>query len=120
MECIICLSDYTLIKYREKDGEWLESPYCETCINHFIETQWDNYVKTVKSETCKKSLKRMIDAGVPLYVKESVGMPVNNSEGIYEFMFGNKVISGKLKGVYEGDELIEFEKFLSDYLQSLD
>lgn len=125
-ECITCLDEYESVEYKEKDGEWLNSPYCERCINYFIENQWDNYVNTIKTETCKKTIRRMIDSGPPIYVKEPVGMPCENSQGVYEFNFGQdvvndqRVVSGKLKGVYEGDEMVNYKNFLMNYLETLE
>jgi hypothetical protein len=118
MECIACLTDFEGVKYRQRDGEWLDSPYCEDCINWFITSQWDSYVNTIKTETCKKTVKNLILAGPPLYVREPIGLPCGD-QGVYEFKIGDNIISGRLENVYENEEMDTYKRFLSEYLLTI-
>lgn len=121
-ECISCLDSIQETNYyrTSDDSEWIITPYCTECISWMIENQWDDYVETIKKETCKKTLRRMLEKGPPLYVKEPITMPCDNHDGIYQFKLDGEIVSGELKDHYVGDQLEKYRKELLEYLQSLD
>jgi hypothetical protein len=114
MECISCFENITgEILYREKGGEWKKSSYCFECLNYFIEKQWKNYEESVKNETCKKSLKNLLNLGPPFYIREHIGLPCENGD-VYEISINGEIKSAKLKNIFEGKELEEYLLFLNN------
>ena len=111
MDCACCFEDIDIkIKYRDRpEGEWKECPYCKECILYMKEHQFLDYVKQVEQETCEKSLKRLIEMGPPLKVREPVLLPCENkTDEVYEF----DCFSSNLEHVYP-------HKKLSEYIEKL-
>lgn len=113
MNCVSCfeiIQDNVL--YREKKGEWKQSGYCTDCLNYFIENQWKNYEESVKNETCKKSLERLIKLGPPFYIREPISLPCENGE-VFEISINGEIKSAKLLNTLEGKKLEEYISFLN-------
>ncbi len=108
MECISCLDSIShQVTYRDQpEGDWKPSPYCEECMEWFVQNQWESYVTTIETETCEKTLKRMIQAGPPTHIREPVGLPcLDPRRGVLMYKVGDEVKSSELVGVYEGEEM---------------
>ena len=114
MECSCCFGDIEeIIKYRDKkDGEWKECIYCKDCIEYMLETQFNNYVEKIKSETCKVALERLIKMGPPLKFTDPTVVCDNDKNEVYEF----NLFSSDLKNVYQDEEMVKYKDFLKEYL----
>lgn len=121
MECVSCLEDIDDVKYRDgPNSDWQPSPYCINCLNHMLSTQWDRYVNTIKTETCKKTLRNMIKLGPPTNLRDPISLPCNNDNGeVYQIYHNNIIINAKLNGSYEGSEMERYKKELSEYLEEI-
>lgn len=123
MECIICIEDIDpVVKYKDKPGgEWRNSPYCSDCMEHFVSNQWFTYVSTIETETCEKTLRRMIQKGPPTHIREPVGLPCENDRGeVIEYRVGDQIKSSRLRGVYEGQEMTKYKTKLQTILIGLE
>ena len=121
-ECISCCDDIEVsLFYKDtEDSEWKPCPYCEGCINWFKQNQWNTYVNTIKTETCKKTLKRMIELGPPTRIREPTGLPSDDPSGqIWKLKIGDEIIPANLEGSYEGERMEEYKKELKLYLEQL-
>lgn len=121
-ECVSCLDPISdRIEYQDvENGEWKSCNYCKDCIEIMKQTQFLSYVNQVKSETCKKSLRRLLVLGPPVKIREPVVLPSNNSRSeVYQFRLNNQIFSSDLENVYTGDKMVEYLKFIENYLLEL-
>ena len=122
MECNICFDETNeKIFYQDnKDSEWKECPYCLECINEMKQKQWNIYVNSIKTETCKATLTRLIKLGPPTKIRDTY-LPCDNETGeVHQFKVGNEIMDSKIIGYYIGEEMTNYKKFLSKYLSELD
>ena len=121
-ECLSCYDEIVMeLLYRDvENGNWKSCPYCENCINWYIQNQWDEYVNVIKSETCKKTLQRLLKLGPPTRIREPSGLPTSDPSGqIWDLKSGNRTISAKLDGVYVGEKMEKYKIELKEYLMVL-
>ena len=82
-ECPICfesLSDVPLCWYQwEGSQEWALSNYCWICTEAILDNEFDQYIDTIHSNRCKKTLREMIERGPPIWL-EHEGFPTPNGE----------------------------------------
>jgi hypothetical protein len=80
-ECKCCSkidnSNYVLYKDRELE-DWKSSFYCTDCIKYMLLTQWEEYVKLINSANCESALKRLIEEGPPINIRDMMGLPCEN------------------------------------------
>lgn len=96
MLCHLCYENLTAIKY--KINEYKDFCYCLECLELLKETQWNTYIKGLKTN-CQASLCRLIELGPPINYRD---FAIENGHEIESFFDDNKIISAKLKGSYEG------------------
>ena len=119
MECSICFDEVeNKIFYQDNENsEWKPVPYCLNCINEMKEKQWNIYVNTIKTETCKATLARLIKLGPPTKIRDTY-LPCDNQTGeVYRFRVNNTIISSEINGYYKGDEMVTYKEFLNNYLE---
>lgn len=55
--CAVCCLDLdsgNYVEYRSvAGGKWYPSPYCNTCIEAFLERKWDEWVHGVEQADCQ-------------------------------------------------------------------
>lgn len=122
MECVSCFDEITyMLEYRDKENSgWKVCKYCKDCIQIMKETQFLNYVNQIKVETCKKSLKRLLELGPPTKVREILTLPCENEkQEVWEFRLNEEVFSSKLENVYQDEQMVEYIEYLKNYLNSL-
>jgi len=122
-ECVSCLDDIEIPNYY-RDGperDWKPCPYCEICIDWFVQNQWDTYVNTIKNETCKKTVKRLIKKGPPTHVSDPQSLPCDNPrESVWEFKIGSDIKSAELVGCLKGTEMEKYKAELNLYLKQIE
>ncbi len=96
MLCQLCYDNITIIKYKIKD--YKNFIYCYECLEILKDTQWDDYIKGLKTD-CQASLNRLIELGPPTNYRD---FAIENGHEIESFLNGDQIISAKLKGSYEG------------------
>src|SRR5579871_1838678 len=50
--------------------EWKRCIYCSDCIVILLNESWNNYLNKVKQADCASALKRLIDEGPPINLKD--------------------------------------------------
>jgi len=109
-DCVCCFEPFegsNKVDYQNHvDDSWRQSPYCLDCITHLQNTNWDKYINDVTKADCKASLRRALEDGPPIYIRDKAFETegINNTGEIFQLRCEGKVISAKLKGSLEGDE----------------
>lgn len=106
--CISCYDNITNENYvLYKDNEispWKSCNFCEICIINMIETQWELYVQNVATEDCEPTLRKLLNKGPPINLRENSIICDNEQSEVYKFWFANSEQSAKLKGSLEGEQ----------------
>lgn len=113
-----CFDTFTEVKYKDApNGQWMDSKYCSSCIQHLIDTQWETYTDNIKTEKCKVALKRLIDTGPPINLRDSLVFPCSNERNeVYEFLINGEIFSAKVKCPLSDEELTEYCNELRRFL----
>jgi hypothetical protein len=153
MTCLSCWDDITqenYVEYRyilpntsDKFSPWLKSGFCQMCVNHLQNTQWEKYVKELAGTTCKAEQRRLLTRGPPINLRDPTAMPcgdpppkaidekaktngdsdnTNSSSSAYYcevselwFASDNLVHSAKLNGSLVGEVIyIVFKSYISE------
>lgn len=120
MTCKICYEDLDdLIKYNTSKDELSTLYYCIDCLKYMLVNMGYDYIKKIKTADCEKSLKNLINEGIPVYFRDN---QVNNNLEIKQFYYNDKIINGILNNYLSIDEIIILNNKLknamlnSDYL----
>lgn len=108
-ECKCCLSEIDIINYvlykDSSESKWLSCFYCCDCIQELLKTSWERYVKLIEKADCAAALKRLINIGPPINIRDPDGIPCDNeSKEVYIFYFNDSEQSAKLVGSYVGED----------------
>mmetsp|Transcript_9618 Transcript_9618/g.14776 ORF Transcript_9618/g.14776 Transcript_9618/m.14776 type:complete len:153 (-) Transcript_9618:188-646(-) len=110
LECMCCYDDINKSNYAEYQaedgGQWLPAKFCESCISHLIATQWDQYVAGLAKATCKAEMRRLLDRGPPINVRDKTALPCPDDGEVSNLWFASDGAehSAKLNGSLVGDE----------------
>lgn len=110
--CSCCWDDITTennnyVEYRAvASGDWLPSGYCQGCIEVLLSSQWQNYIKSLETTTCKAEMRRLLERGPPINIRDPKALPCPNDGEVFELWYqsDNQVHSAKLTGSLEGKE----------------
>ena len=89
--------------------EWTVSKYCYACVERVKNDSFNNYIDSVKTATCPKQLRKLIDDGPPIYVSDQRIFPVSPDDHVHEFRrihpdSTEELISARLTGSVIGEE----------------
>lgn len=113
-ECSICFDEITkdnYVLYKDKeDTLWLKSNYCKSCIQYLISTQWERYVDSVDKANCAAELRRLLELGPPINLREKSFICNNERSEVYKLYYDSGEQSAKLNGSLTGVELDDWLK----------
>jgi hypothetical protein len=89
--------------------KWQPAQFELCVIQQLLETQFEQYITRVKQPTCQAELRRLLQAGPPIYISDKVALPLADEE--YDthvcklwYAVDQKEHSAKLIGAVEGVE----------------
>ncbi|EGD75536.1 hypothetical protein PTSG_06606 [Salpingoeca rosetta] len=69
------------VEYRTSPSSpWKPSGYCEDCLRHLMSIKFNKFLDDVKKADCGRSLRNLLLAGPPLYMKDATALPVDDDE----------------------------------------
>jgi hypothetical protein len=108
MSCTFCMDDLTadnMCQYRTNTNpEWKASRWCVDCVKIYLGSQHQVWIDGVRNATCPKELQRLIDAGPPIWLHDTLTFPVGEGEHVLEFKQKEETFSARLLGACEGTE----------------
>lgn len=113
-ECASCYEEFdnsNTVEYQNRpDGNWIKSPYCSECIQYLLDTGWAKYMTDVKKADCKASLRRALQEGPPVNLRDNVFKRENENDTgeIYQLKYSGTIQSAKLKDSLEGESRNEW------------
>jgi hypothetical protein len=84
-----------------------------------LDTQFEQYINTVKTTDCQATLRRLLKNGPPIYISDKHGLPLEEGDTHVTtlwFAVDNRERSGKLKGAVDGEERVKLWKELNEFL----
>jgi len=110
-ECTCCLLEFEQpIYYRytflNKDNEtsgWIKSSFCWDTISAMLKQRYNDYIETIYTSKCKKTLGEMIVNGPPIWFKDAA-LPVPDGAHITHFLVNNVEMSAMYEGAVTGEE----------------
>ena len=108
-DCKCCLSEINsnnYVLYKDNiESEYKSSFFCSDCVSILVETGWNTYISNVNNADCAAALKRLIEKGPPINLRDDYGVPCDNENNeVVIFYFGDGIKSAKLNGSLVGDE----------------
>ena len=80
----------------------------EQCVvQQLLDSQFHTFVERVKTTDCQAELKRLLDAGPPIYVSDKLGFPLEEGDThVINLWYASdgQERSAKLDGAVEGEE----------------
>ena len=109
IDCTLCYNEIEHIVMYKKNtfDKWYETTVCMDCILHLKATQYGDYLNNVQTTDCKRTLKRLLDMGPPIWVSdEHIFKNVNceQNEHVIQFKCNGEVTPAKLDGSVDGIE----------------
>jgi hypothetical protein len=89
--------------------EWTPSKYCFACVTRVRNDNFNSYIESIKTATCPKQLRRLIEDGPPIYVSDPTTFPVTPGDHVHEFkrVFPDgteEIVTARLVGSVIGEE----------------
>jgi hypothetical protein len=109
--CMSCWDDIDGSVYVEfqssHDSEWFPSGFCENCVNHLLNNQWELYTSALAKTTCKAEQRRLLKMGPPINIKDATALPCPDGGEVFLlwFMSDGNEHSAKLTGSLIGEVL---------------
>ncbi|EDO05879.1 uncharacterized protein BBOV_IV002820 [Babesia bovis T2Bo] len=120
--CLVCFEELTRengVAYKVNDGDdfWALSTFCIECIKHLLKTQYERYIVSIRTTTCAKEQRSLLDRGPPINISDRLGFPLADNKEVSELfdMGRNLSISAKLEGSLIGEEREKLWKELSEF-----
>mmetsp|Transcript_23304 Transcript_23304/g.71996 ORF Transcript_23304/g.71996 Transcript_23304/m.71996 type:complete len:163 (+) Transcript_23304:112-600(+) len=122
MECLAMFEDIDATNYVEyraaPSGIWRPCLYCQDVVEAQLAGQFKNYMERMQKTDCKAELKRLLDAGPPVWLTDKHALPLQEGETHVShlwYMNGDREISAMLEGACDGED----RKKLWDELKSV-
>src|SRR5687768_13407361 len=106
--CMSCWDDIDSSIYVEfktsENSEWLPSGFCENCVKHLLDNQWELYTSALAKTTCKAEQRRLLKIGPPINIKDHTALacPDGGEVFLIWYMSDGQEHSAKLKGSLMG------------------
>ena len=87
--------------------KWAPALFCAEVIEHALANQYKSYMERMQKSDCKAEIKRLLEAGPPVWVADKHGMPLPEGETHVcrlWFMKDNREVSAMLEGAVDGAE----------------
>lgn len=87
--------------------------------NKLLDTQFEQYINTIKTTDCQATLRRLLKNGPPIYLSDKHGLPLQEGDThVCRLWFAadGKERNAKLKGAKEGEEREELWRELKEFL----
>ena len=69
------------VEYQSYPSMQWQAAQFELCvIQQLLETQFEQYITRVKAPTCQAELRRLLQAGPPIYISDKVALPLADEE----------------------------------------
>ncbi|ORM41366.1 uncharacterized protein BXIN_0753 [Babesia sp. Xinjiang] len=107
--CLVCYDDLdrsNAVAYKVTEGsEWSLSTFCIICVKYMLKTQYGRYINALKTTTCAKEQRALLEKGPPINISDHLGFPIAENNEVYElFDVGEgKLLSAKLEGSLVGE-----------------
>jgi hypothetical protein len=107
--CACCWDDLTVENYVEyksdADSAWMPSLFCENCVSHLINTQWEIYTKALATTNCKAEQRRLLTRGPPINISDPNALPCPDNSEVFLLWFSSdkQEHSAKLAGSLVGE-----------------
>lgn len=111
-ECACCLLEFekpVYYRYAYLNGNvngnsgWIKSKFCWDTISTMLKHRYNNYIETIYTSKCKKTLCEMIINGPPIWFKDAA-LPVPDGAHITHFLVDGIEISAIYEGAINGEE----------------
>jgi hypothetical protein len=85
---------------------WLESQFCQNCVEYLLQTQFKNFQDAWQKTTCKAEQRRLVTRGPPVNLRDDKAMPCPGNVEIDRlwYMSDNQEKAAKLSNALEGEE----------------
>ncbi|KAL3773162.1 hypothetical protein ACHAWO_013769 [Cyclotella atomus] len=99
--------------------KWKPANFEMCVVQQLLDTQFEQYINTVKTTDCQATLRRLLKNGPPIYISDKHGLPLEEGDTHVTtlwFAVDNRERSGKLKGAVDGEERVKLWKELNEFL----
>ena len=108
-DCSLCYNEIeNPVMYKKNTfDKWYGTTVCLDCILYLKRTQYNDYLNNVQTTDCKRTLKRLLEIGPPMWVNDEhifKNVDYNQDEHIIEFKCNHEITSARLDGSVDGDE----------------
>ena len=86
---------------------WKAAFFEQSVVQQLLDTQFHDFVKSVKTTDCQATLRRLLKAGPPIYISDKHAFPLEEGDThVVNLWFAsdNTERSAKLDGAVEGEE----------------
>lgn len=115
----LCEENYVLYKDKE-ENDWYPCIYCSECIKYMLDTQWGQYMQNISQPDCAATLRRILESGPPINLRDKSIICNNDNSEVYKFYFSKCEQSAKLKGSLVGEEREKFILHQKEILKTME
>jgi hypothetical protein len=87
--------------------KWKAALYEQSVVQQLLDSQFHDFINTVKTTDCQATLRRLLAAGPPIYIFDKHALPLEEGDThVVKLWYAsdNKERSAKLDGAVEGEE----------------
>ncbi|KAL3798980.1 hypothetical protein HJC23_005119 [Cyclotella cryptica] len=99
--------------------KWKPAQFELCVVQQLLDTQFEQYIKSVKTTDCQATLRRLLKNGPPIYISDKHGFPLEEGDThvcTLWFAIDGQERTAKLKGAVEGEEREALWKELNEFL----
>ncbi|KAL7517586.1 hypothetical protein ACHAWX_004948 [Stephanocyclus meneghinianus] len=99
--------------------KWKPAQFELCVVQQLLDTQFEQYIKSVKTTDCQATLRRLLKNGPPIYISDKHGLPLEEGDThvcALWFAIDGQERTAKLKGAVEGEEREVLWKELNEFL----
>jgi hypothetical protein len=108
--CTICFDEIVHpVEYKKnsKPNEWFKITSCLACIMVLKQTQFSDYINTIQTTDCKRTLARLLSDGPPIWISDKLifkNVNYDLGEHVIEIRCNNEIICARLDNSVDGDD----------------
>ena len=99
--------------------KWKPALYEQSIVQRLLDTQFHDFVKSVKDTDCQAELRRLLTAGPPVYISDKHALPLEDGDShVVNLWYSsdNQERSAKLDGALEGEERQKLWEELNQFI----
>ena len=99
--------------------KWKPCQFEKDTVQQLLDTQFTSYMTRVKKTDCQAELRRLLEAGPPVWLSDANGFPMDEGETHVESLWyaeDNKERSARLKGSVTGSERDKLLESLKEFV----